>query len=264
MSSASAGALAGVRVVVTRAAHQATALGALLEDAGARVIYMPAIAIADPESFDELDAALGKLVRGGYSWVVFTSVNAVTKLVVRLKAQGMDVHALRKSKVAAVGSSTAAMLERLAIAVDLVPETFTSEALAAAMGRGPGCVLLPRAAGAPHDVVDILRSLGWEVIECVAYRNVSGPRDTPGVRSVQAGDFDVVTFASPSAVKGFVAIAGTAQELRLTPRHPGGPVVACIGPATALAARDLGFRVDVVPDLHTAEDLVAALADFLS
>lgn len=248
-------------MVVTRAAHQATALGGLLEDAGARVIYMPAIAIADPESFDELDAALGKLVRGGYSWVVFTSVNAVTKLVVRLKARGMDVHALRKSKVAAVGSSTATMLERLAIAVDLVPETFTSEALAAAMGRGPGRVLLPRVAGAPQDVVVVLRSLGWEPVQCVAYRNVPGPRDTQAVRTVKAREFDAVTFASPSAVRGFVEIAGDAERLHLTPRRPEGPVVACIGPTTAEAARAAGCRVDVAPARHTIEDLVAALAE---
>ena len=261
MSPAQASGLEGLRVVVTRPAHQAAALGTPLQELGARVIYMPTIAIADPESFDELDAALDELAGGTFSWIVFTSVNGITKLVVRLRARSMDVDALRRAKVAAVGRSTAAVLERLGVGVDLVPERFTSDALVAAMGHGPGRVLLPRVEGAPRDMVETLRSVGWDPVECVAYRNVPGPLDTPSVRLVRAGAFGVVTFAGPSAVGGFVEIAGTARGLGLTPEDEGGKVVACIGTTTTDAARDLGFRVDVVPEDHTVEGLVAALAE---
>jgi uroporphyrinogen III methyltransferase / synthase len=251
--------LAGARVVVTRSAHQAAGLGTLLQDAGAHPIYMPAIAIEDPDSFDELDRALDELARGEFSWVVFASVNAITKLLERMRARSMNAGALKEARVAAVGSSSAALLERLGVAVDLVPEIFTSEALAGALGRGPGRVLLPRVADAPADLAEMLKSLGWEPVERVAYRNVPGPRDAHAVRAVKAGRFDVVTFASPSAVRGFVDIAGTASELGLTQAARTGAVVACIGPTTADAARSLGFRVDLVPDEHTSRGLVDAL-----
>lgn len=53
--------LAGVRVLVTRAPHQAGALSGRLAEAGAEVLELPAIVIADPESFEALDAALLRL-----------------------------------------------------------------------------------------------------------------------------------------------------------------------------------------------------------
>jgi len=43
--------------------------------------------------------------------------------------------------------------------------------------------------------------------------------------------------------------------------EPGGSLLACIGPATAAAARDAGWRVDVVPGEYSSEGLVAALRD---
>jgi uroporphyrinogen III methyltransferase/synthase len=80
------------------------------------------------------------------------------------------------------------------------------------------------------------------------------------VRAARALEFDAVTFASPSAVLGFVEIAGTPEELHLTGEHADGPVVACIGPVTARAAAEVGMRVDVVPQRHTIEGLVSSLA----
>ena len=68
--------LAGKRVVVTRARDQAASLGALLEEAGAQVIYLPTIEIKDPPSWDPLDSSLERLRRGEYEWVLFASANA--------------------------------------------------------------------------------------------------------------------------------------------------------------------------------------------
>ena len=42
------------------------------------------------------------------------------------------------------------------------------------------------------------------------------------------------------------------------------PVVACIGPATAQTARELGLRVDVQAEVHTIVGLVEALEAFFS
>ena len=251
--------LEGLRVVVTRAPHQARGLGGLLEEAGAIAIYMPTIAIADPESFEGLDAALDELEEGKFSWVVFTSANGITKVAERLQTRRMGLSVFKGTRVAAVGSSSAGVLERLGTEAHLVPEQFTSEALAASMGEGPGTVLLPRGAGAPRGIVEVLKSSGWDPVECVAYRNLPGPRNTQAVRAVKQGKFDVVTFASASSVRRFVEIAGPPEVLGLTPEAREARTVACIGPATAEAARSLGLRVDVLPDEHTGRGLVAAL-----
>ena len=61
---------------------------------------------------------------------------------------------------------------------------------------------------------------------------------------------DAVTFTSASAVDQWVAAFGV---------EPVPPVVACIGPITAAAARGHGLTVDVEAEVHTIEGLVDAL-----
>ncbi len=58
-----------------------------------------------------------------------------------------------------------------------------------------------------------------------------------------------MTFTSASTVEGFVRRAGAVT----------GPRVVCIGPVTAKAAREAGFRVAAVARPHTVEGVVAAL-----
>ena len=65
---------------------------------------------------------------------------------------------------------------------------------------------------------------------------------------------DAVTFASASSVRNYLEVAG----LQAVP-----PVVACIGPVTAAAAREAGLDVDVVPEEHTMRALAQAVADHL-
>lgn len=242
--------LFGLRVVVTRGRGQAGSLTAALEAHGAAVVEMPVIAIADPESWDDLDQSLRLLVEGFFKWVVFTSANAVDKVFERIDHAGLDSRALGRVKVAAVGSMTAGILEARGIRADLVPPEFTGAAVAAALGRGSGRVLLPRVEGAPGDLVEALSGAGWTVRQVTAYRNLPASGDSLGAAVVASGRFDVVTFTSASTVRNFLAIAGSPPETG----H-----VACIGPVTAEAARSAGLRVDVVAEEHTVPGLVAAL-----
>ena len=59
-------------IVVTRAAPQAQKFVQLLEEAGARVLQAPTIAIEPPQSWEPLDAALHAL--DTFTWMIFTSV----------------------------------------------------------------------------------------------------------------------------------------------------------------------------------------------
>jgi len=248
------GALAGARVIVTRAQHQARSLGDELEALGARVIYLPVIAIAPPESWDELDAALARVAAGAYEWVLFTSGNAVDAVCERVEAE-----ALRATRIAAVGRTTTARLERRGMPVRLVPESTTSVALAHALGPGAGAVLAPRAEGAPRAMVKVLRANGWAVDEVIAYRNVPA-EPSPAREAVVEGRFDAVTFTSGSAARRFAELVAAPHSVGLAPGQPPRRIVACIGPETAAAARGAGFRVDVVARAHSARGLAEALA----
>ena len=98
-----------------------------------------------------------------------------------------------------------------------------------------------------------LQEMGWEVDDVTAYRTVrASPPPAPTRDAIKAGAFDAVAFTSSSTVRNLIGIAGKP--------HPS-TVVACIGPATAKTAEELGLRVDVVASEADAVRLVDDLAD---
>ena len=97
-------------VVVTRGKGGEDALSARLRALGAEVREVPSIAFADPADPAPLDAALRAL--DGFEWAVFTSATGVDRTVARLRALGLDVAALARLALAAVGPATAERLAR--------------------------------------------------------------------------------------------------------------------------------------------------------
>jgi uroporphyrinogen-III synthase len=242
--------LAGKVVLVTRARSQAGELAAVLEERGASPLVAPAIRIlAGPGRV--LERAGRELAAGSYAWVVFTSRTGVESVFSHLGSDHPGIGA----SVGAVGEGTAAALRQRGVEPDLVPSTFTTEALARAMPLGSGKVLLARADIASDDLEAALTGKGWSPVRVDAYRTVSAGRlPAAASRALRAGEVDAVTFTSASTVDGFVQVAGAA--LGAARRRP---KVACIGPVTAARAREAGLRVDAVADPHTIDGLVAAL-----
>jgi uroporphyrinogen-III synthase len=243
------GALAGWQVIVTRARAQSPELVRLLEEAGAIPLEVPVIEIADPaDGGAALREALSRIE--DFAWVVFTSANAVERCL----SDPGGAPQLGRAKVAAVGPSTARALGARGIEIDLVPGRYVAEALAEAFPvsarPGTGAVLLPCAAGARDVMAEGLRAKGWQVEVVEAYRTIRPSQPAGG-----ADKADVVTFASSSAVTGYLELVGR-------DRLP--PVVACIGPVTARTAAEAGLSVEVVARVHTAEGLVQALVEWVA
>ncbi|HVM03632.1 MAG TPA: uroporphyrinogen-III C-methyltransferase [Acidimicrobiales bacterium] len=238
--------LFGRTVVVTRARHQAPELVRRLEAAGAEVLVVPTIAVAGPsDGGAALDRAAARLHR--YSWVVFTSTNAVERFLPRLR----DARAFGSAHVAAIGPGTAEALARFGVVADLVPSRSNAEGLLEVFPDPPdggGAVLLPRAAVARDALPDGLRARRWEVEVVEAYR--TQPVTPPGSVLAEVAAADAVAFASGSSVTSFAAAAGAG----CVP-----PVVVCIGPVTADAARRAGVPVTAVAARATLDALVDAV-----
>ncbi len=243
------GPLAGKVVLVTRPRAQAGELVRLLEARGAEAIVAPAVEVV-PLRSRRLDRALEELLAGGFAWLVLTSRNGVEALEARLRERGAGL-ADAPARVAAVGEGTAEALRELRVRPNLVPRTFTTEALARAFPRGEGRVLLARADVAPPGLEEAIRAKGWTPVRVDAYRT-RFPRALPAEAraALRRGGVDAVTFTSASTVRGFVRLLGAAR---------GNPKVVCIGPVTARAAREAGFTVHAVARPHTLEGLVDAV-----
>ena len=247
------GSLAGRVVLVTRPPEQSVELSRLLLERGARVFSAPAIELA-PAPRRMLDQAAKQLASGTFEWAVFTSRAGVEALVSALARAGKRFDEI-PSRLAAVGEGTARAVETFGAKPDLVPSTFTTSALARAMPRGRGRVLLARADIAPEGLEEALARKGWTPERVDAYRTRFASRlPDDAAAALRDGTVDAVTFTSASTVEGFVAMAGHLGEAGV--RLPG---AVCIGPVTAAAARRAGFRVVAVARPHTINGLVAAL-----
>ena len=241
--------LAGCTVVVTRASHQAGSLATALRERGATAVVAPAIAVVPPlDGGQPLDDALLRLEQ--YSWVAFTSSNAVAATFARADRRGVR-RRFARVRTAAVGPTTAARVEaEINRPVTLVPERHDAVGLAAAFPepRPDEWCFVPQSAQARPELVDGLRARGWNVDAVSAYRTV-----TPTLSDHLAADMssaDAVVFASPSAVQGHVGQIG------------GGPVhgrVVCIGRTTADACAAADLTVAAVAARPTDEGLVEAV-----
>ena len=255
--------LFGKRVLVTRSRTQASRMCELLEDAGAVAVELPAIAIVPPEDFTELDGAVSRL--SSYGWVIFTSVNAVDSVFGRLDARGQDARAFGAAHVGAIGPATAAALERRGIRPDFTPSRSVSSAaleeLAACDWSGIP-VLLPAADIGRDELAEGLSRLGASVDRVTAYRTITSQDAAQRASDAFANGIDIVTFTSSSTVRNLLALLeeddGKGREAL------GRSLIACIGPATAGTARELGLRVDIEAEEHTVEGLSEALIKHFS
>lgn len=253
MMTRATGALAGRRVAVTRAPTQAADLLTLLRERGAEPLACPTIEIRPPESYAQLDAALRALDR--YDWATFTSANAVAAVADRLAVLGADVPV--SLRLAGVGVATGRALTERLRAPDFMPRTALAEALGTEIVDVAGRrMLFPRGDLASDVLASTLRARGAAVDEVVAYRTVAGDGAGELARLVRTGGVDAILFMSASSVRGLHDAMGSPATPPWLPPHP---VVICIGPETARAARDAGVDVSAVAVDKTAEGIVDAL-----
>jgi uroporphyrinogen III methyltransferase/synthase len=245
--------LFGRRVVVTRASAQATGLRDALAAAGADVLELPALRV-EPLNAAPLREALSRVEE--YAWLVVTSQNAVAIAWDALRALGRDARALAAVRVACVGKSTAdALLER-GIAADVVPARFVAEAVLESLASRRdvrGSRVLYLAAEGARDVLPAgLRALGCTVDVVRLYRTVSDGAGSDALRdALERGGVDVVTFASASAVRGYVDAVGPELALRA-------PAVS-IGPVTSDAVRAAGITLAAEAEQASIPSLVGAV-----
>ena len=247
--------LFGKRILVTRTHEQASELSQRLAELGAEPIEFPAIQILPLDDYAPLDAALAQK----YGWVIFTSVNGVKFVWERLAALGRDARAFASTCLGAIGPATAEELARHGLRADLVPHEYVAEAILEQIGNVAGQrILLPRADIARETLAQGLRERGAIVDEIAVYRTVTIDANDPRAQQIRAlierSEIDAITFTSSSTVRGLVAALDHKSEI-INQKFK----IACIGPITAQAARDLGLRVDVIAKDYTIEGLVNAL-----
>lgn len=241
--------LAGVRIVVTRAAHQTEELAVPLRALGAEIISLPTIGIAPPENPAPLRNAA--IHSDQYDWIIFTSVNAVEAFAAQLPHGNYC-----RGRIATIGAATALAAEQGGFTVSLVPEKYIAESLVDAFTQEDlknRRILIPSAAVTRDVIPRELRKRGAQVDVVEAYRNVLPPETEQRAASIFREPYpDWVLFASSSAVENLISLIGP-EPLRSVS-------IASIGPATSQTIAKNSLTVTTEATVHSIPGLVEAVA----
>jgi uroporphyrinogen-III synthase len=250
--------LAGKRILITRAPHQASELAERLSALGAEAILIPTIEIGPPASVAPLDAAIFSLRT--FDLVVFTSANAVRALKQRSDLAGVNP---APKRIAVVGPATERALKEIGLTADILPPMFTAESLAQTLlpeARNRR-ILLVLAEHAPAILESALKSAGAQVTAAAAYANHIPATSLLAITSLFADPLkvpDAVTFTSASTAINLVTLLDAAHLVL-----PSAVTRASIGPVTSRALVELGMPPHVEAAESTIPALVSAVSSYL-
>jgi uroporphyrinogen-III synthase len=250
-------ALGGLRILVTRPAHQAQALCNKIEALGGRVLRLPVLAIVDPADITPAVNIINQL--DCVDIAIFISSNAVEKAHALITSRGAWPAHL---KIAAVGKHTAETLQQLGIHVDLLPQhQFNSEALLAldelqhVAGKH---IVIFRGTGGRELLAQNLRQRGAHVQYAEVYRRI---KPDTGVSELQqagaAGKIHIITVTSNDSLQNLYDMAGNEGRgwLLNTP-------LAVISRRTADLAQQLGFKVTLIAKQASDQGLVDTIKEW--
>ena len=268
--------LSGKRLVVTRAAKQASGITARLVALGAEVIETPMIetrTLDQPEFFDVTSLRGGERPKQSkdifedlknFDLLAFTSTNGVESFFKQLFANGFDVRVLAGKKIASVGKITEKKLLEYGIRCDYVPEDHTGEGLGkllaekCAVGElDESRILLLQGNLADDTLLKLLpKAVRWTVYETLPVTEL------PEWKHEAVASADAFVFASTSAVENFVAMFNP-QSAAGAPSNLMPHTSFCIGRMTESAARKHGFET-VTSDETTMDSLVKKIVEYYS
>lgn len=250
--------LAGKKIIVTRARHQASSLQEALENEGAEALLLPTIELsANQEVAAEVSTCLRELHR--YSWIFFTSPNAVEFFFTALREAGLDSRALAPCRIASLGPMTSTALQSRGIQPDFMPSAYHAKAFAAEfIQHSSKCeakpILLPASALAHDDLSRLLEEAGYPCHRLPLYTNNPIHYEQEELRATLSSA-DYLTACSSSAVHHLVELLEAYQLTELLKQLP----IAVLGEQTAEAVRSYGIE----PQLIAPQATIVALVDSL-
>jgi len=245
--------LRGVRVLVTRPAHQAETLAQKIEAAGGEAVRLPTIEIVAPASTAALHAVLDRLP--GFAFAIFISPNAVRQFLPLLRTRGGVPPGLR---LAAVGQGTLRTLNEEGFDKVLAPlERFDSEALlellphAVVAGKD---ILIVRGEGGHKLLGEELSARGARVAYAECYRRAL-PRqpDATNLARLRRGEIDILILTSIEGARNLCTLVGESGRAPLLAT----PVVV-VSERLAQTCRELGFRAELCVAAQASDTAILA------
>ncbi|HIY02682.1 MAG TPA: uroporphyrinogen-III C-methyltransferase [Candidatus Blautia faecipullorum] len=246
--------LEGWKILVTRPKNRSSRTSELLRERGAEVLELPSIKTEALEDQSRLYEALDRIHT--YQWAVFTSPTGAEIFFQEMKKYKKDVRSLFGVKLAAIGQGTAKALEEKGLLVDLIPEIYDGDSLAASLAKelkGGERILIPRASRGNENLARVLREHGAFVDDVPTYETVYERSALIDLKEeLQSGSIDCAVFTSASTVRGFAEAVGEADY--------SGLIAACIGKQTKAAADQFHMET-YMSEKAAISDLIALVEE---
>ena len=245
------------RVLLTRQDNSAVAK--ILKSAGVECLELPLIDCSLEFNPDDAADVFDEL--SGYSWITFSSTNAVRGFFKAFFKEFRDIRALGIARIACVGEATAKELSKYYICADVVPENQTAIGMAEAIEKFESVenlrILSVRGNLALSDLYNALDKKRAIVDTFEVYKTSLldlNPNDKT-VDDFKKNGADVVVFSSPSAVQSFV---NNASKLLLS-KNATKPKIVAIGTSTAEAVKKLSMEVAAVATSPNPKEIAEAV-----
>lgn len=239
-------------IIVTRPKDRAGTLSKRLRALGAKVTEYPCIETVPMVPCEGMEEAVRNI--DNYQWLAFTSPAGVTSLMEYLDRENLDVRALGRIKLAAIGPGTDRELRKRGLRADLIPEVYDGEHLGQALAavKPTRKVLILRAQWGTEDLTDALKAGGIAYNDVRCYETRFACPEAESVKEMlDCGNPPIVTFTSASTVKGFVGSMGDFD--------PKSILGACIGKQTREEAEKHG-----IPTIMAQEATMDSLIEVIS
>lgn len=259
-------------IVGVTAGRRAEQFAGALERRGALPVVGSTVGGDEPVPDAELAEATDAILRAEPDWLVANTgmgmglwIDAAerTGRLDALRALAGRVHCVAR------GAKAVAGLRRLGVEPVWIPQAQTDAAVVRRLREEAtdGETVAVQLHGSPTEHPYGRLDDRVRLVTVTPYLSVLPEELGPARRLIErtvAGDLDVITFTSPSSVRGLFVIAE-----QMSPERPDqlrrilgdGVAVAAIGPVTASALEHYGVDVDIQPERHRTAALVSAIAD---
>ncbi|MCG8700207.1 MAG: uroporphyrinogen-III synthase [Bacteroidales bacterium] len=244
--------------ISTRPEGKSTEMKQLLESENAKLIEFPMIEI-EPKKLttDELTVLNSHRL---FDYIIFTSVNAVDYYFKALEVK--DV----KSKLIAIGESTALAIEKNGYKVDYVGKGITRKALAEELNKFTGpeknTILWPTGNLSPNNFKNSLSSR-FVIKRLDIYRTVIPNQiNVNALNDIKNDNYDVVFFYSRSAIINFVKV--WSENIDSSDYSESIKKIRCaaLGSSTFESLKELSFNPLYHSTKHNTESLFEATLQY--
>lgn len=254
--------LAGTRILVGRARHQAGCLSAGLRSLGASVIEIPFIQIRKPQSYGPLDEALKNIKT--YDWLVLTSANGVEAMWERIRKLRIARKNFQHLQIAAIGPATKKAIVQYGLKVKMVPEEYVAESVVKGLrDKVNGKRVIHIRAKVARDVIpEELRAAGAAVDVVEAYETAVPEKSRARLHELMknvARRPHLVIFTSSSSAKNFADLLDSFQAGSRAAGWLKHVQFASIGPVTSATLEELQMPVAIEAREFTMGGLIRAI-----